>query len=140
MIRAVIDTNVWVSGLLSSRGAPAQIVDLALAGRIIPVVAPAILDECEEVLLRRELDLPPGDVRAVLSYLRLPGEHVIHVDPGIPERVCSDPDDDVFLSVATAGNADYLVTGNPKHFPRSPWRGVRIVSPASFLKVALEEE
>ncbi len=139
MIRAVIDTNVWVSGLLSSRGAPAQIVDLALAGQIIPVVAPAIIAECEKVLMRPELDLPPGDVRTVLSYLRLPGEHVIHTDPGTPERVCSDPDDDVFLSVAIAGNADYLVTSSPKHFPRSPWRGVRIVSPTSFLKVALAE-
>ena len=139
MIRAVIDTNVWVSGLLSSRGAPAQIVDLVLAGRIIPVVASAILDECEDVLLRPELGLPPGDVRTVLSYLKLPGEHVIHVDPGTPDRVCSDPDDDVFLSVAIAGNADYLVTGNLKHFPRSPWRGVRIVSPTSLLRVALAE-
>ncbi len=139
MIRALIDTNVWVSGLLSSRGAPAQIVDLVLAGQIIPVVAPAVLDECENVLLRPELNLPRGDVRTVLSYLRLPGEHVIHVDPGTPERVCSDLDDDVFPSVAIAGDADYLVTGNPKHFPRSPGRGVRIVSPASFLRVALAE-
>lgn len=133
MIRAVIDTNVWVAGLLSSTGAPARLIDLVLRGLIIPVVSPAILDELQEVLQRPELGLPEHDVSAVVAYLRLPGSHVVHVDPLEPEHVCKDPDDDVFTAAAFEGNAEYVVTGNVKHFPSSPWRGIHIVSPRTLL-------
>jgi uncharacterized protein len=49
-------------------------------------------------------------------------------------RACSDPDDDIFLECATAAQADYLVTGNVRHFP-SPWTKTRIVTPRLFLDV-----
>lgn len=134
MTRAVIDTNVWVAGLLSRTGPPARIVDLALSGEVVPVVAPATLDELRDVLRRPELRLSERDVGAVLAYLHLPGDHVLHVDPVAPEHVCSDPDDDVFAAAALEGGASYLITGNLNHFPPSPWRGILIVNPAAFLK------
>ncbi len=136
MIRAVIDTNVWVAGLLSPTGPPARIVDLTLRGLIIPVVSPAMLDELHEVLRRPELRLPAGDVAAVISYLRLPGNHVVHVDPAELEAVCRDPDDDVFTAAALDGEAEYIVTGNAAHFPANPWRGIYILDPATFLSHA----
>jgi len=135
LIRAVIDTNVWVAGILSPDGPPARIVEATLGGRVVPVVSPAILEEYEEVLGRRELSLPGDDVAALLAYLRLPGEHVIHADPVEVRRVCADPDDDIFLATALAGAAEYLVTGNAKHFPRSPWQDVRIMEPARFARL-----
>ncbi len=134
MIRAVVDTNVWVAGLLSTTGPPARIVDLVLRGLIIPVVSPATLDELEHVLRRPELALSVRDVMAVLTYLRLPGTHVAHVDPEDLERVCVDPDDDIFTAAAVEGEAAYLITGNTRHFPQSPWRGIQIVDPATFLQ------
>jgi len=133
LTRAVIDTNVWVAGLLSVGGPPARVVDAALSGLVVPVLSPAILAEYEDVLHRRELSLPLGDVDAVLTYLRLPGEHVIHVDPIEVEPVCADPDDDVFLAAAVEGGAVFVVTGNTGHFPRSPWRGIRIIEPRGFI-------
>ena len=129
MIRAVIDTNIWVAGVLSVSGPPARVIDAALSGLVVPVLSPAILAEYEDVLHRRELSLPLGDVDAILTYLRLPGEHVIHVDPAEVERVCADPDDDMFLVAAVEGGAAFVVTGNTGHFPRSPWRGIRIIEP-----------
>jgi putative PIN family toxin of toxin-antitoxin system len=135
LITAVMDTNVWVAGVLSADGPPARIVEATLAGHIVAVVSPAILDEYEDVLRRRELSLPGDDVTAILAYLRLPGAHVMHADPAEVQRVCPDPDDDIFLATALAGGAAYLVTGNVRHFPRSPWRGVRIVEPARFARL-----
>lgn len=136
MIRAVIDTNVWVAGILSTSGPPARIVDAIVARAIVPVVSPAILAEYTEVFQRSRLRLPAGTVGGILAYLRLPGTHVIHADPQEIQRVCADPDDDVFIAAAADGGADYLVTGNTRHFPTNPWRGVRIVDPARFLQVA----
>lgn len=133
MIRAVIDTNVWVSGLLSVMGPPA-LVDLTLRGLIIPVVSAATLSELEQVLRRPELALPRREVMAVPAYLRLPGLHVVNVDPEKPERVSVDPDDDIFTAAAVEGEAAYLITGNTRHFPQSPWRGIQIVDPATFLE------
>ncbi len=134
MIHAVVDTNVWVAGLLSATGPPARIVDLALRGSIIPVVSPATLDELEKVLRRPELALPARDITHVLTYLRLPGTHAVNVDPAEPERVCADPDDDVFTAAAVEGEAAYLITGNTKDFPKGRWRGIQIVDPATSLE------
>lgn len=86
-----------------------------------------------DVLRRPELALPARDVAAILAYLRLPGAHVVNVDPVEPERVCADPDDDIFTAAAADGGAACLVTGNTKHFPSSPWRGIEVVDPATFL-------
>jgi len=133
LIRAVIDTNIWVAGLLTPSGPPAHVVDLALRGLIVPVISPATLEELNDVLRRPELALPTRDIAAVLGYLRLVGAHVVHVDPEQLERVCTDPDDDIFTAAAIDGSAAFLITGNTRHFPSSPWRGIRIVDPATFL-------
>jgi predicted nucleic acid-binding protein len=50
-------------------------------------------------------------------------------------NVCSDPDDDKFLELALEAKATYLITGNTEHFPSEPYKGIRIVSPAEFLKL-----
>ncbi len=58
---------------------------------------------------------------------------MVHVGPEGSERVCAGPDDDIFTAAAAEGGADYLITGNIKHFPASPWRGIMIVDPSTFL-------
>ena len=105
-----------------------------MSGMITPVVSPAILREYQDVLARPELRLPKADVLTALEYLKIPGSHVIHVDPADLPRVCSDPDDDHFLAAAMAGRAAFIVTGNPRHFPPSPWQGIAITTPAPFLR------
>lgn len=133
MIRAVIDTNVWVAGLLTHSGPPARLVDLALSGAVTPVVSAKILQEYEEVLVRSALDLPVIEVLNALEYLKIPGTHVVHVDPIDLPGACADPDDDHFLAAAVAGRAA-VVTGNTRHFPSPPWRGIIIATPAAFLR------
>lgn len=50
-----------------------------------------------------------------------------------------DADDEPFLEVAHTAMAPYLVTGNLKHFPPSPWHGIRIVSPREFVDLSRPE-
>ena len=58
------------------------------------------------------------------------------VRPTETVRVSPDPDDNIFLECAQAAQADYLVTGNLKHFPVS-WKGTRIIPPRHLLDIIL---
>lgn len=54
--------------------------------------------------------------------------------PGIP-HVSPDPDDDKFIACALTGNAEFMVTGNKKHFPQSQLAGVKLVSAGELLEL-----
>lgn len=125
-VRAVLDTNVLVSGLLSAKGPSSRLVDLILAGVIEPVLSAEILEEYRRVLSRKELGLPPARVGALLEFL---DEFALPL-PVPPEDVCPDPEDAKFLAAAIEGGAQWLVTGNTRHYPDSPYRGVVILTPA----------
>jgi predicted nucleic acid-binding protein len=56
----------------------------------------------------------------------------------VPARrldVAADPDDNIFLECADAAHADYLITGNLKHFPRF-WKETKIITPREFISLA----
>jgi predicted nucleic acid-binding protein len=54
--------------------------------------------------------------------------------PSSLPRVTSDPDDNIFIECADAARADYLVTGNPRHFPKF-WKNTKIITSMEFLSV-----
>ena len=131
-MRIVLDTNVLVSALLSPHGPPARLLDLILAGKVRLLVDDRILDEYREVLLRPRFGFDPDDVATLLSFFETAAERVL---AGPPPLVLSDPDDLPFAETAVAGNADALVTGNPRHFPGSRLpRGLRVATPTAFLR------
>ena len=129
-MRIVLDTNVVVSGLLSDHGAPAQVVDLCLAGDTTLVIDGRILSEYREVLSRPELKLPPRDVSEFLALTEY-AEHVI----GLPLPLeFPDSGDLPFIEVAVAGAVDAIVTGNVKHFRAREGRiAIDILTPRQFL-------
>jgi predicted nucleic acid-binding protein len=49
--------------------------------------------------------------------------------------VTSDPDENIFLEFADAAKADYLVTGNQKHFPRF-WKRTAVITSREFIDLA----
>ena len=104
MIRAVIDTNVLVSGLLSPAGNEALIVLAVRQGLIRPCVSEAVLAEYAEVLARPKFAFPPHEVAAVQGMFCATGELVALGGAG---PVLPDPDDAEFArcAVATAAGA-----------------------------------
>jgi putative PIN family toxin of toxin-antitoxin system len=74
-----------------------------------------ILDEYADVLPRPELLMRKG-ARLQLLQLIKNSSHV--VAPSRRLDVCSDPDDNVFVECADKAGADYLITGNSRHFPK----------------------
>ena len=131
--RAVLDTNVVVSGLISPKGPPAAILRALRSKRFILVSSPPINEEIIEVLNRPYIRDRYGlgdrifDVSFILWEL---AELVIDL-PDV--RVSSDPDDDKFLATADTGRADYLVTGDVGHLLNlHNYKGVAIISPREF--------
>ncbi|HXM45136.1 MAG TPA: putative toxin-antitoxin system toxin component, PIN family [Bryobacteraceae bacterium] len=136
MTRVVIDTNVVVSALLQPLGPSAAVFLLAAGGALQMCVSGDVYFEYEEVIRRPRLALAEEAIAATLQKIR---ERGLWVKPTETIKACSDPDDDIFLECAHAARADYLVTGNLKHFPRSS-AGTLIVTPRSFLDLLLSEE
>jgi putative PIN family toxin of toxin-antitoxin system len=125
MIRAVIDTNVFVSSALKKEGNEARVLDLVEANRIVPCVTAAILDEYAEVMSRRKLGFSQVKVDALLAGIREKG--LIFVLNSSP-RMSPDPDDDQFIACAMAADADFIVTGNRRHYPQEFYGRARVVS------------
>jgi putative PIN family toxin of toxin-antitoxin system len=129
MIRAVFDTNIVVSALLQPLGPPALVLMLALSGSIQLCVSGSIYAEYEEVINRPRFRRSADVIAATLQAIREKG---VWVRPTEHVKACWNPDDDIFLECAQAARAEYLVTGNLKHFPVS-WAGSRIVTPRWLL-------
>ena len=131
MFRVVYDTNVVVSGLLSSRGAPALLLDLVFNERVDLFLSAKVFDEYEQVVSRPRFRISRPHREAVLKRLRSLAQWV---EPQESVMAASDPDDNRFLECAVAGTVDFLVTGNLRHFPKT-FRGIRVVSPREFFEI-----
>lgn len=134
-MRAVIDTNVLVSGLIRPRGAPGAVLRALRDRRFVAVVSPAILEEIIDVLSRPWLrDKYAIDDQGVEAFLRLLVLRAELVEPHSEIRRCRDPDDDKFLETAVDGRADRLVSGDAGLLALGSIEGVAIVDPAGFLE------
>lgn len=124
MIRVVLDTNVIVSALLQPLGPPAQVFILVLGGVFQLCLTGNVYAEYEEVLSRPKFHLDEKTISAALRDIR---EKALWVRSTEPVHACSDPADNMFLECAAAADAQYLVTGNMKHFPPA-WADTRVVT------------
>ena len=129
-MKAVVDTNVLVSGLINMQNAPGRIVDLIRTRVLQVVVDDRILAEYQSVLLGKRLRKWVGeeDARDLLAFLFLDSERIVST---ILVQRLPDPGDVPFLEVAVTANVP-LVTGNLKHFPEHLCRGHRILAPSEF--------
>lgn len=127
MIKAVIDTNVLVSALLTkNQDSPTYRVLIALLeGRFVPLHNNEILDEYSEVLSRSKFNFTGESVRAVIDLIRNNGQETIRTESS---ETFTDPDDRVFYEIALSEPEAHIVTGNLKHYPDSPI----VVTPAQF--------
>lgn len=139
MPKVVIDTSVFVAGLLSKSAASssAQILARWHRGRFTLVMAPQLLNELVGILLRK--GLPEDDVKALVRAicklaLNIPGAYeatkLAHIDPG----------DNKFLAAAYEAKADYLVSLDKKHLlSLKHYHGTQIVSPDAFIKATADD-
>jgi putative PIN family toxin of toxin-antitoxin system len=131
-LRLVIDTNVLVSAAIKPAGLQRTVFLIAISKPARLYVSPPILQEYSEVLARPELRVRKG---LRLQLLQLIKNHSHTVVPTRQLEATTDPADNIFLECADVARADYLVTGNQKHFPRF-WKKTKVVTPREFVSLA----
>jgi uncharacterized protein len=131
MIRAVLDTNVVVSAHLSPQGASALIFNLAMSRYFRCFVSLPLLEEYGEVLGRARFGLDGLKIARVMRRFR---EAAILVAPRKKLQITVDPYDNKVVECALAARADYIVTGNIRHFPVR-FQDIRVIPPREFLTV-----
>jgi len=130
-LRVVVDTNVVVSAALRPYGLQRTVFLLALTRPARMYVTQEILTEYRNVLARPALRIAKG-LRQQL--MRLVKNRAQIVRPAYPLEVTRDPEDNKFLECADAARADYLITGNQRHFPRF-WKNTKIITSREFISL-----
>ena len=136
MIAVVVDTNTLVSGLGWS-GPPSVIVDALLAGGLVLVSSPPLLDELERVLaypkLAHVFDDPAGITALVRSVADV-------VEPTSTLAAVADAPDNRVLEAAVEAGVDAVVTGDAGLLALVEFQGIPVMSAAKFLKWWAEKE
>jgi len=130
-LRLVIDTNVVVSAALKPEGLQRTVVLLAMTKPALWYVSDAIVSEYAMVLARPELKIRRNLRHQLLQVIK---HHTRVVSPARLAQVTSDPADNMFVECADAARADYLVTGNQRHFPKF-WKKTKMITSREFLSV-----
>lgn len=131
-MRVVVDTNVVVSALLLPGSVSRQAFNAARRRGVV-LVSIATLEELDDVLGRPKFD-EYVDEEQRLDFLAAHIREAEHV--AVTERVreCRDPSDDKILELAVSGNATHVISGDADLLALSPFRGVKIQTPADFLR------
>lgn len=113
-MRVVIDTNVFVSGLMLPASVPGRILAAAITGGFELVLCEAIVEEVSAALrypkVRKRITLSDDELDRYVQALRFVADIV---DPaGVVVQVPDDRDDDVILATLITAKADWLITGD----------------------------
>ena len=125
MVRVVLDTNIVVSALMSSKGNSARILDMLADQKLRICYNQEILTEYLDVLSRSHFNF---DARDRDDFIQGVKQFGLLVHPNVSNIQLPDEADRCFYDVAILCEA-ILITGNTKHYPIQPF----IVTPAEFV-------
>jgi putative PIN family toxin of toxin-antitoxin system len=135
-LRAVVDTNLFVSGLFGKDSLAARLQDLWVHREFELATSIEILREVSRVLqyprIRERFHSKEENIRRFFRLIFR--KAIITKDLYSTDRITDDPSDNIFLACALEAKADYIVSGdkhlrNLKHF-----HGVRIVDVKAFVE------
>ncbi|UWZ82631.1 putative toxin-antitoxin system toxin component, PIN family [Occallatibacter riparius] len=131
-LRLVVDTNVVVSAALKPDGLERTAFLIAITKPARFYVSEPILKEYGDVMARPWLGIRRGARLQLLDTIR---NRAIMIAPRIHLAVSNDPGDNKFVECADAARADYLITGNRRHFPQY-WKSTKVITAREFLELA----
>ncbi len=136
-VRAVIDTNLFISGLFAGKGYSSQLQDLWVSGAFELAVSEMILKEIENTLLKphihKRLFLEDGEEASIISLIREKA-FVITADLYQTDKIKTDPSDNKFLACALEVKADYIVSGDNHLLELKYFHGIQVVDAKTFIQ------
>ncbi|MCG6535169.1 MAG: putative toxin-antitoxin system toxin component, PIN family [Syntrophales bacterium LBB04] len=140
MTRVVLDTNLVVSAILSPKGKPARILEMALDGKLDFVLSPAMLKEISLVLnyqkVRKLFARRSVTREMIKDTLQKTVKTTIMVSGKAEVRyIDKDPSDNMVLSCAVEGRADFVISGDHHLTDLASFEGILIANPDAFLKL-----
>ena len=134
MLRAVVDPGVLISSLISSRGAPSELVRRWVEGEFQLLWSPQLLDELASVCARPRFRewFSPEEAAIIVELIRDAGE--AHADALTEAPPPPDDGDRYLIDLAVTSRADCLVTGDAALLSHAV-PGLRIASPRTLLDV-----
>ena len=134
-LRIVLDSNVIISAFLFG-GQPGHILHRVIEGSLQCFISLPILDEIRDILQRPKFGLSSDRALDLVEQLH---DICRVVTPGKSIRAISaDPDDNRVLECAAEAGARIIVSGDSHLLAPGQWRGIRILSPADFVKDVLQ--
>ncbi|MDI7261380.1 MAG: putative toxin-antitoxin system toxin component, PIN family [Thermodesulfobacteriota bacterium] len=131
MLKVVFDTNVIVSAALYGESLPALLLSLGLEDKVRFFVSPALLNEYEAVLKRSRFKLGQRQVTELMGKIN---RKALIVTPTKRLKILKvDEPDNRVLECAIKAKADFIITGNKRHFPFEEFKGSKIVTPREFI-------
>jgi uncharacterized protein len=136
MLHVVIDTNVIVSGILSRKGAPVELLNAWRERRFLMLTSPAVIAELRAVLqyphIRKKYTLSDNEIEQTITLL----EHdalLVTGEANVAGSVPDDPKDEMFLACALDGTADVIVSGDHHLIDLESYRDIPIMTARQFL-------
>lgn len=130
--RVVFDTNVLISGTLSTTSTPARALEVAITKGDLLASTPTLLELTEKLLSARFDAYVSREQREALLMRLAPLVEIVTILQTF--HASRDPKDDKFLDVAVNGRADVIVTGDGDLLALHPFRGIAILTPAAYLQ------
>jgi len=136
MLRVVIDTNIFVSALLSKTGAPAQVIDAWQSRKFLVITSDAAILEVERVLKELattgKFTISDEEIKSVINLLQKDALLVSGRTEAIG-AVPEDPDDENFLSIALEGEAKIIISGDKHLLGLATYRNISIQTAREFI-------
>jgi putative PIN family toxin of toxin-antitoxin system len=130
-MKIVLDTNIIVSAFINPKGIPGEIISLLLSKKIILCYDNKILSEYIAVLKKSKFNFDNILIDEFLNFIKDNGEYII----AEPQRVKFDDEDDkAFYDVYKSSDANYIITGNKRHFPKEK----NIITPKEYIELHYE--
>lgn len=126
--RVVLDTNIFISGLLWG-GKPKEILEKWLKLKFILLISPYSTSEIIIVFQRFREEEKVKQLQKDLDT------QTVKIIPQNKTQVCRDPKDNQILDLCASGNADYLVTGDKDLLILRKFENTSILNPKQFLKM-----
>jgi len=130
-VKVILDTNVFISGMFFPEGIPRKILLAWKHRKFRIVVSPEILEEYKDTVEDLKERYSTSDALEFLELAMLNSEYC--QSSGLAEKVCVDPDDDMFFACAIASKTKIIVSGDKHLLDVSGYHNINVLKPKQFI-------